>query len=174
MGMYIEIENLDPTKVGAVSQDKIGDLTKLIRVDSASISRSNPLYMQVGNMADIKGNNLSFSELHISRRGDGVSALLATWFYKQIQEPRKVTLLITKGGGGNVGDIPVYKAELEGCFLTNQSISSSFEGDMQESFSITYQTLSETYYAKDDKGTVKAGAAVKYDLKENKLVSEAK
>lgn len=172
MGLYLQIEGITPD--GAVTMEKVGDLDKLIRIDSANISRANALYLEVGNMADITGGNMGFSELSVSRTADPVTSQLTTWFYKQVQDPKLVKMVVTRAGGGTVGDIPVYMAEMDGCFITSQNFSVGFDGDLQESLSLVYQSISEVFYTRESDGSFKKGAAVKYDLAKNTMVSGAK
>ena len=102
----------------------------------------------------------------VSRGADNASAVLSTMFFAPGDKGKTFEILETKQKNDGKGLIPVKIITVEQGRLSSYDVTPG-----QNTMSISFTTVSITYYVEDEAGAVTKGDTVKFDLKTGELVS---
>lgn len=164
-GLFMRIDGID-TFPGMATVKEIAGKKGFFPVDAYSVGFSRSVYVAVGSAGDAEVGVPAISDLMVSRGADNASAVLSTLFFAPGDKGKTFEILETKQKNDGKGLIPVKIVTVEQGRLSSYDVTPG-----QNTMSISFTTVSITYYVEDEAGAVTKGDTVKFDLKTGELVS---
>jgi len=171
--IFMRIDGNDQIK-GAATVSEIGGKKGFFALSSFSWSAMRGVSVDIGNADNKDSGMVALGEINCSKEMDGASPYLNTFLYAPGEKGKKVEIVFTKPNRSGKGLVPYVIYTIENTRMASYSISGSEGGQPGESFSMTYTTISQTYFTEAEGGKIEKAAEVGFDTKTAQITSQAK
>ena len=170
--IYMKLDKLDSVP-GSSTLKEVGGKKGLMTVEDVNWGAGRPINVVVGSATHAEAGQVGLSDVSVTRKLDGASPFLQTFFFQPGASGRTIDFILTKADRKGTGQVPAMIITLEEARMTSYAVNAK-DSQPMESMSFAYTTMSKAHYIEEDSGEIKKSDTIKFDLKEAKLVSAAK
>lgn len=156
----------------------IGDITGTttkgwFAIESVSWGAMRGVSVDIGNANNADSGMVAMGEVSISKSYDGATPFIQTFMYEPTKTGKLVQAVVTRpiAEGGGVEAVMIFT--MASARVSNYSLSCGEGGLPSESFSLTYNSIDQSFKYVDADGALQDGETVKFDATTNKLDSKA-
>ncbi|WP_261843490.1 Hcp family type VI secretion system effector [Aliamphritea ceti] len=169
---YMRIEGIN-TIEGAATIGEISGKKGFFAIETINWHASRGVSVDVGNANSSDKGIVALSDINISREADGATPYLNTFLFSPGPDGKNIDILLTKSARDGTGSIPYLIITLEKSRISSYTIHNEADDKVTEKISLTYTSISTTYYSEDIGGSIKKGITVKYNVTNSALESKA-
>lgn len=170
--IYMRIDGNDTIKGSATVTD-IGGKKGFFALDSMTWSAMRNVSVDIGNADNNDGGMVALGEIQCAKQLDGASPFLTTFLFAPGESGKTIDIVFTKPNRAGKGLIPYLIVTLENARISNYNVSGNDGSQPSENFSMTYSTISHTYYVESEGGKVEKAAEVAFNTQTAEITSQA-
>ena len=170
--IFMRIDGNDTIKGSATVAD-IGGKKGFFAIDSMSWSAMRNVSVDIGNSDNSDGGMVALGEIQCSKQLDGASPFLTTFLFSPGETGKKIEIVFTKPSRSGKGLVPYLIVTLENARISSYSIAGSDGSQPSENYSMTYATISQTYYVEAEGGKIEKAAEVAFNTQTAEITSQA-